>query len=238
LIKTVTILAPSGDIETICMSFSRDYHSLADLPSEINLFPLANALLLPACYLPLNIFEPRYLDMIDNAMSTNRMIGMVQPRDGAEVDPALYNTGCAGRVVAYQETADNRMLITLLGVARFNIGTELDSSASYRTAQPDFTAFADDLVEESGDHIDRERLLSIFREFLRFHELETDWESIEDSSTSFLINNLAMNSPYGAAEKQALLEAPDLKTRCDTLIAITQMSLTRDAGSADAPGLQ
>ena len=220
------------------MSYQPEYQSLADLPDTLNLFPLTSALLLPGCFLPLNIFEPRYLDMVDDAMSSNRMIGMIQPRHGDDSNPPLYQIGGAGRIVAYQETTDGRMHITLQGICRFRVTEELVFDGLYRRAEVDFSPFASDLEEEVDPGIDRARLLETFRQFLNVHDLETDWEAIEESSTPFLVNNLAMNSPYGPAEKQALLEAPDLKTRCETLIAITQMSLVDELGSSGGVGLQ
>jgi len=210
------------------------YNCPEDLPAIIPVFPLPAALLLPRAEMPLNIFEPRYLAMVDAALAGKRIIGMIQPDDHKAPcahGAALRTVGCAGRITAFAETGDSRYMITLTGIARFRVVEEVPATTAFRqcrvTAEPfcvDFTgAFSDAAV-------DRGSVLATFRAYLDAHNLETDWESVDSASNETLINALAMMAPFGPAEKQALLEAPDLKTRAETLVAITEMSLARTAG--------
>ena len=223
---------------------NKSYEGLADLPSSIMVFPLPGVLLLPRGELPLNIFEPRYLNMVDTALRGDRMIGMVQPRfDVGEVDltgnPPLCSVGCAGRITGFVESGDGRYRITLTGVARFRIDRELDGRQGYRICRVSSGEFVQDLVEAEGeDAVDRTELLRALRSYLKAHNMETDWESISNASTEILVNALSMMSPYGPAEKQALLEAADLKARADTLIAITEMDLARGGGETGSSTLQ
>ena len=216
------------------MSIQDTYKSPADLPAELPIFPLGGALLLPRAHLPLNIFEPRYLKMIDDAMRGDRLIGMVQPDSAAGIKvqgeahskPAVYGTGCAGRITSFSETDDNRFLITLTGISRFLISGEIDSGEPYRICQANFAAFADDLKPGLGeDDVDREALLEAFRKFLDANSMEADWEEVGETPTELLVNTLCILSPYDAAEKQAMLEAGTLKDRADTLITLTEMVL-------------
>ncbi len=209
------------------------YARPADMPQRIAIFVLPSALLLPGGRMPLNIYEPRYLAMIDDALAGNRMIGMVQPRlDGAvraDGEPELCAVGCCGRLVSWAESGDGRYLVTLQGICRFRIETELAVATPYRQCR--ITSFAGDLNEGEGEaEVDREALLRAFRAFLDANDMQADWESIRRAGNGTLVNALSMMSPYGAAEKQALLEAPDLKTRAETLIAITEMALARGGG--------
>jgi uncharacterized protein len=210
------------------MRLSDRYKKPEDLPQQIPVFPLVRVLLLPRAQLPLNIFEPRYLAMVDAALAGDRLIGMVQPAKGDEkVDvPALAPIGTAGRITAYSETADGRCLITLTGICRFRIESETTSGTPYRTCRIAYTPFVHDLEPNRGEaSVDRERLLELLRAFLDSRELEVDWEEVHDSSTESLVNALSILSPYGPDEKQALLEAPDLRTRAEILIALTEMAL-------------
>ena len=208
------------------------YHSADQLPRKVAVFPLAGALLLPGGQMPLNIFEPRYLQMVDDAMRGERLIGMCQPRfDVPETnDPRfpLCDVGCLGRITSLGETGDGRYVLTLQGVCRFRVTEELAVTTPYR--QIGIKPFAGDLDDESGDgdEVDREALLTAFRAYLDANSMEADWESVTRASNETLVNALSMMSPYGPAEKQALLEAPDLRTRADTLIAITEINLARD----------
>lgn len=216
------------------------YGSVDDVPRVVPVFPLSGALLLPRSNLPLNIFEPRYLAMIDHALSTDRAIGMVQPRfdgnaedeeDAGESDPALCDVGALGRIVSFQESGDGRYLIQLAGVTRFRIVEELTGDLPYRRCQIDPSPFFTDLTSMHGDsEVDRDALIKAFRSYLDANDLEADWKSVRAASNEALVNTLAMMSPYGPAEKQALLEAPDLKARAATLVAITEMELARQAG--------
>lgn len=215
---------------------NKSYEDLADLPSSLLMFPLPGVLLLPRGELPLNIFEQRYLNMVDTALRGDRMIGMVQPRfDLGDVDlagnPPLCSVGCAGRITGFVETGDGRYSITLTGVARFRIEDELDGRQGFRICHVSAREFVQDLIEAEGeDQVDRAALLRALRSYLDAHNMETDWDSISSASTEILVNALSMMSPYGPAEKQALLEAEDLKARADTLIAITEMDLARGGG--------
>ncbi len=207
------------------------YRSPTDFPSTVPVFPLSAALLLPGGRMPLNVFEPRYIEMIDQVLSSERLIGMIQPRlDGAlraDGEPELCDVGCLGRLTSFTETGDGRYLISLQGVSRFRIVDEIGSRAPFRICT--MMVFAGDLdLEREAAEVDRDALLKAFRAYLKANELEADWESISRAENAMLVNALSMMAPYGAVEKQALLEAPDLKTRAETLIAITEMELARD----------
>ena len=215
------------------------YNGPDDLPATVPIFPLTGALLLPRGRMPLNIFEPRYVTMVDAALAGARIIGMIQPNleepvsDTAGV-PALCPIGCLGRLVSYQESGDGRYLITLTGVVRFRIVEELAVTTPYRQCRIDTEPFRVDYTPHFGeDAVDRAALLETFRAYLEAKDLETDWSSVEKASNEALVNALAMMSPYGPAEKQALLEAPDLKSRAETLIAMTEVDLAR--GDGDMP---
>ncbi|GGF06974.1 MULTISPECIES: LON peptidase substrate-binding domain-containing protein [Stappia] len=220
------------------------YSEPADLPRSVPLFPLSGALLLPQTQMPLNIFEPRYVAMIDAALQGDRLIGIIQPdhtvpgAEQAEVPP-LMRVGCVGRIIAYQETGDGRYLVTLNGIARFTLVEELDSVTPFRIGVISAEDFADDFRAGFGEEtVDREGLIKTLKDYLEANSLEADWDSIERASTEVLVNALAMMSPYGPAEKQALLEAPDLRTRADTLVALTEVELARQGGGDDGVTLQ
>lgn len=207
------------------------YRRQEDLPQEAAVFPLTAALLLPGGRMPLNIFEPRYLEMVDAALASTRLIGMIQPRlDGAlreDGEPELCETGCLGRITSFAETGDGRYLVSLQGICRFRVTEELPVRTPYRRCR--VMPFLADLDEDKGaERVDRAALLKCFRSYLEANGLEADWDNISRAENATLVNALSMMSPYGAAEKQALLEAPDLKTRAETLIAITEMSLARE----------
>src|SRR5689334_10152297 len=214
------------------MPVSAHYHTPEDLPDTIPVFPLAGALLLPRAQLPLNIFEPRYLAMTDDAMKGSRVIGMIQPdesKGGSATTPALFSVGGAGKITQFAETGDGRYLITLTGIARFRIKEELRAATLYRQCRVDFAPFRSDLMPRLGEeHVDRETLLKTLANYLKANQLEADWQDIREAPTEALVNGLSMMSPYGAREKQALLEAPDLKNRADMLVAITEMALAKD----------
>jgi len=208
------------------------YDGPGDVADVIPVFPLPGALLLPRGQMPLNIFEPRYLAMIDDAMrSGHRLIGMIQPdtaHPGSGEKPNLFKIGCVGRITQIAETGDGRYLIQLTGIARFRIEEELSVATPYRQCRVAYAPFADDFVARKGeDEVDRESLLQALSEFLKANNLKADWEGIEDAPNEALVNALAMMSPYGAAEKQAMLEAQDLKTRAEILVALTEMELAR-----------
>ncbi len=210
-----------------------------DLPEAIPVFPLTGALLLPGGQLPLNIFEPRYLSMFDDALASHRLVGMVQPVFGehraeepAGEMPALCQVGCLGRITSFAETGDGRYIVSLTGICRYRLLEEVRSGKSYRSFR--IAPFITDLsAGDDEQSVDREALLSAFKAYLDANKLEADWESVERASNMTLVNSMAMMSPYGPAEKQALLEAPDLKTRAETLIAITEIVLARSYGDID-----
>ena len=203
----------------------------SDLPSVIPVFPLSGALLLPRGQMPLNIFEPRYLRMVDDALAGDRIIGMIQPEDDESVvtgsRPHLRSVGCAGRISGFSETDDGRYLITLTGIARFRVIEEISSDTPYRLCRVTAAPFAGDFAVHGEGDVDRDGLISAFRAYLDAHELDADWDSVIRASNESLVNAIAMLSPYGPAEKQALLEAPDLKTRAETLVALSEMSIAR-----------
>jgi uncharacterized protein len=215
------------------MSMNRPYLSTDELPHTLRLLPLAGALLLPRGELPLNIFEPRYLAMIDAALASDRLVGMVQPamRPNSDSRTPLCQVGCAGRLTRLAETGDGRYLITLCGVGRFRILTEIDNDEPFRSAKVDFTSFARDLESGAGESaVDRIRMVEMLRSFASASRLEVDWTSIDAAPTETLVNALAMMSPFGAREKQSLLEAEDLKTRAEILIALAQFDMAQAQG--------
>jgi Lon protease-like protein len=210
---------------------NQNYRLGTDIPATIPIFPLSGALLLPGGRMPLNIFEPRYLQMIDQAMAGSRLVGMIQPSlDGAlrdDEEPEICAVGCIGRITSLTETGDGRYLISLQGVCRFRVVEELAVKTPFRQCR--ITSFVADLDEDrAGGEVDRPALLKAFRSYLEANELEADWESVSRAENAMLVNALSMMAPYGAAEKQALLEAPDLKTRAEMLIALTEMALARE----------
>lgn len=212
------------------MKFLKDYNKPADLPQKLPVFPLPGALLLPRADLPLNIFEPRYLEMVSDALSGERMIGIIQPRDDSDTAerPDLMKVGCAGRITSYAETPDGRMLVTLTGVSRFSIKSELTVDTPYRQVVANFKPFAIDLVMDLGAaEVNRPALLTAFKDYLTANNMSADWSEINAASTEVLVNTLSLLAPYPASEKQALLEAPDLKTRADVLVALTEMALSK-----------
>ncbi len=216
-----------------------EHRSLKDLPEVIAVFPLPGALLLPRGQMPLNIFEPRYLRMVDDALAGSRIIGMIQPNSAAEQPlgpPALYQVGCAGRITQFAETGDGRYLITLTGLCRFRAREELTVMTPYRQLGVDFSAYRRDLMPRDGEEaVDREAVLKALSDFSRVNEVEIDWDNVRQAPNEPLINALAMMAPYGEKEKQALLEAPDLKTRAEMLVAITEMELAREGGDSETP---
>jgi Lon protease-like protein len=203
-------------------------------------FPLPGALLLPRGQMPLNIFEPRYLEMVDDALRDgHRMIGIIQPdaaHSQSEEHPRLFRIGCVGRITQFGETGDGRYILELTGIARFQVVEELTVLTPYRQCKVDFFPFVDDFVARKGEEdVDRDAVLDTLTKFLKANSLKVDWDGIRAAPNEALVNALAMMSPYGPAEKQALLEAPDLKTRAEILIAVTQMDLAKKQTSGDPP---
>jgi uncharacterized protein len=222
------------------MPMNAIYRGAADLPVIIPVFPLPGALLLPRGQMPLNIFEPRYLEMIDDCFRDGRrLIGMIQPdtsQPASEDKPGLFKIGCVGRITQLAETGDGRYLIQLTGVARFHIEEELGVATAYRQCRVSYAPFADDFIARKGEEdVDRKALLDALSAFLKANDLKADWEGIESAPNEALVNALAMMSPYGAAEKQALLEAPNLKTRAEILVAVTEIELAKAATEGEPP---
>jgi hypothetical protein len=203
------------------------------LPALLPIFPLSGVLLLPDGKLPLNIFEPRYLDMVRDAMAGDRMIGMVQPvrADDSSAAPKVYQIGGAGRITTFKETDDDRLLITLTGVSRFAIAEELDTTTHYRQVVADWQPFDGDRQHQAdAPGVDRARLLMALRAYLELEQIPAEWDAIAKAATGPLITSLAMICPFGASEKQALLEAPDLLERSRILTALVEMALLQRAG--------
>ena len=220
------------------MPINAEYLGPGELPQVIPVFPLPGALLLPRGQMPLNIFEPRYLAMVDDALRDgHRLIGMIQPdmshsRD--EARPELFRVGCVGRITQLAESGDGRYILELTGVSRFKVVEEISGLTAYRQCKVDFFPYIDDFTARKGEEaVDREALLEVLTDFLKANNLKVDWEGIESAPNEALVNALAMMSPYGPAEKQAMLEAPDLKTRAEILIAVTEMDLAKKRTSGD-----
>jgi Lon protease-like protein len=203
----------------------RHYHSYSELPHSLPLFPLSGVLLLPRGQLPLNVFEPRYLEMVDYALTGDRLIGMIQPAENEDKIPAphLTKVGCAGKIISFRETEDNRYLISLAGICRFRLTGEMQTTTPWRIGACDFAGFATDLAQPGEETFPRERLLKALRTYLTSRDMQADWNSVMTAPGEALINALAMMCPFDAAEKQALLEAGTVGERASTLIALLEM---------------
>ena len=210
------------------------YRRAEEMPQVIPVFPLQACILLPRASLPLQIFEPRYLAMLDDVVGGSRIMGIVQPAgDGGETGSpqdraaALRTVGCAGRVTAFQELENGRLLISLTGVVRFELANEIvDPALPYRKYQVDYRRFASDFQPGLGEQqVDRNTLIDALRRYLAGRGLEADWGAIDKASTEQLVNSLSIASPFGPEEKQALLETDSLKARAETLIALAEMEL-------------
>lgn len=204
----------------------KPFRTLDDLPRHVPVFPLTGALLLPRGALPLNVFEPRYLQMVDDAMSGTRLIGMIQPSEPEEytLTPALTRVGTLGRLTSFKETEDHRYQITLTGVCRFRVAEELRIDTPYRQVAADYSAFAGDLVLQDDTDLPRPRLLAALKHYLARRDLKADWQSVMQAPPEHLVNALAMLCPFEPNEKQALLEAPTWNERVATLVALLEMS--------------
>jgi Lon protease-like protein len=209
-------------------------YSLSSLPKNIPIFPLSNALLLPHSRLPLNIFEPRYLTMLDDVMrSDHRLVGMIQPLASDENlgNPQVKAIGCVGRLTSFNETSDRRYMITLTGVCRFRVGKVHNSFHPYATADVKWAEFVDDLhPNQSDDAFERARFVAVLERYFQVMDLSTDWESMKEAEDEMLINSLAMLCPFLPEEKQALLEAPTFIRRVETLITLMEFALRENTG--------
>ncbi len=214
-----------------------------ELPSTFAVFPLSGALLLPGGRLPLNIFEKRYLAMVEDAMAAGRMFGMIQPNAAlgpGETGPALYRIGCLGRLSSFSETDDGRFLITLSGICRFRVVEELAMRRGYRRVHADFSAFAEDVNGPATLAMDREQFLAALRKYFARRGFEANWDAIAEMPDDALLVTLCMACPFEDAEKQALLEAPTAQERAQTLQTLLVMDQHGDdiglsAGRRDGP---
>ncbi|KUJ79026.1 LON peptidase substrate-binding domain-containing protein [Ruegeria profundi] len=199
----------------------------ADLPETVSVFPLPGALLLPRSRLPLHIFEPRYLQMLDDALKTQeRLIGMVQPNPCKSNEGKLHQIGCAGRVTQFSETEDGRYLITLTGISRFRIRSELDAFTPYRRCVVSWEGFDRDLGKvETDKGFDRKQFMNLLERFFASRHLSTDWDTLKDAEDELLVNSLSMLLDFDPEEKQALLEAPCLRTRRETLVTLIEIAM-------------
>ena len=209
----------------------------ADLPQSVPVFPLSGALLLPFAQRPLNIFEPRYVEMVDHVLRGNRLIGLIQPQEASEESPRgrapLQKIGCLGRLVHFEENGDGRYFIILEGICRFELLSELTVMTPFRQCVISAEAFAPDFEREFGqDAVDRQRFLKMMRDYAEFGDFELNWAEIERTGTADLVNFCCMVSPYGAKEKQLLLEAPSLEDRAETLIAMAEYEMARAGDNA------
>ena len=200
----------------------------SDLPDTIPVFPLPGALLLPRARLPLQIFEPRYLAMLDDALKTSdRLIGMVQPREKAPAGSLTLQTiGCAGRLTSFSETDDGRYMITLSGISRFRVLKEIDGFSPYRRCDVSWAGFDRDLGSAEIDpRFERDTFFEALNRYFESQGLQTDWESLKDAENELLINSLSMLCPFEPEDKQALLEAPSLQTRRETLLTLIEFAM-------------
>jgi Lon protease-like protein len=211
--------------------------SPADLPASIPVFPLSGALLLPFSHRPLNVFEPRYVEMVDNALAGNRLIGLIQPEDTSEESPRgrapLQKIGTVGRLTHWEENGEGRYFIILEGISRFELVSELTVMTPFRQATIDASPFASDFTHAFGeDEVDRERFLKMMKDYAEFANFELNWDEINKTGTADLVNFGCMVSPYGAKEKQVLLEARSLRDRAETLIALAEFEMAKGGSGA------
>jgi hypothetical protein len=201
------------------------------LPPTLPVFPLANAVVLPGGYLPLNIFEPRYLNMVQDAMASHRLVGMIQPRDDSAT-PDLYQVGCAGRIIRYAETADGRLEIGLSGICRFTVTEELDTTRGYRLVRPDWSNYSVDYTKQDEPaQTDRQHFTTLLKAYLERNALQADWASLDQVPAEELINNLVSVLPLNEADRQLLLETDTLDNRLRAFSAILE-------GGLEAPGVR
>ncbi len=211
--------------------------SPAELPAHLAVMPLSGALLLPFSHRPLNIFEPRYVEMIDQALAGNRMIGLIQPQDTTEESPRgrapLQKIGTVGRLTHWEENGEGRYFIILEGLSRFELVSELTVMTPFRQAVIDASRFARDFLRADGEaDVDRPRFLKMMRDYAEFANFELNWDEINKTGTADLVNFACMVSPYGAKEKQVLLEANSLSARAETLIALAEFEMAKGGNSA------
>jgi Lon protease-like protein len=207
------------------------------LAQPVCVFPLLRTILLPRSMLPLNVFEPRYLAMLEDVMAGSRLVLIVQPTAGEGESPpgksvALRRIGCVGRVTTYQELDDGRLSIVLTGIARCTLASEVETAKPYRACNVAFERYLADFLPGGEDDVDRPRLLTALKAYLEAHQMRADWSAISKASNEWLVNSLSIVAPYGPEEKQALLEAADLKGRAEVLVALAEMELAAGAGGS------
>ena len=209
---------------------------ISQLPREVPIFPLSGAVLLPRAHLPLHIFEPRYLAMMEDAAAGNGIIGMIQPRQPERQEPddapEIYDAGCLGRIVETQRNEDGRMLVTLLGLCRFDVVDELPPARGYRRVTADYARFVGDLDEPGEGAFDRERLLSGLNAYFAARGVGGDWDRSEEAADELLIAAMTMICPFAPSEKQALLECPNLNDRAQMLTTLVEMSVASTFGTS------
>ncbi len=215
------------------MPFNVTYMDASDFPETLPIFPLLGSLLLPRGQMPLNVFEPRYVSMIDDALKSHRLIGVIQPlpsQTRKTANPKLFDVGCIGRITQFAETGDGRYALSLTGVIRFKIIMELPKITPYRQVSFDVDDYLVDLEPRAGeDAVDRGSLLIALRKFSEVNDISIDWDGVKEAPNEALVNALSMMAPYGVKEKQALLEATDLHARAEMLIAITEFELAKQS---------
>lgn len=208
-------------------------NNIKDLPGIIPIFPLNNVLLLPRCKLPLNLFEDRYLHMFDHALSTQRIIGMIQPneKDSVKNGPNLYEIGCAGKIVAFSQTNDNRYEIVLNGLCRFKVIKETNLLLGFRQAKVSWKFYKHDLDSHSNSNISkRSEFEDKLKHYLKKINIDADWQAIEASSDEDLVNSISMSCPFNKIEKQALLESISIQDRMNVLTSLLDMSINENKG--------
>ena len=208
-------------------------HPHSTLPQVIPIFPLPGVILLPSTKLPLNIFEPRYLKMTRDALKSDWIIGMVQPRAlrQGSTTPDVYHVGCAGKIIAFSETEDGRILITLEGIARFKIRGELPQTREYRRTEVDWCPFKKDLRTTGEPVMDRPRFEEVLRQYFAVRKIRAQWEEIEQIADTELVTSLAVQCPFTFEEKQALLEAPGIKDRAELVLSLLTMAVASNPGT-------
>ena len=214
------------------MPLNKPITHISQLPDFIPVFPLEGVLLLPGANLPLNIFEPRYIQMIDAALSSHRIIGMIQPSlfdDGKPGAPGLEKVGCACRITQIAETGDGRYVLVLAGLIRFRLQAEVTSTTLFREFMVHYGDFEDDLTNRTDESVDRVGLLKVLKHFSEIFDIHVDWTTISEAENVALVNSMAISMPFGHREKQALLEAPGLGMRAETLIAIAEMEISQNS---------
>ena len=222
------------------MSQLSDMAGVADLPRVLAVFPLPGTLLRPGGNLPLHLFEPRYRDMIRDALGGKRIIGMIQPQDpdAPSARPPLYRIGCIGKIMAFRETDDGRYYVTLNGICRFDVLRELDTTTLYRQVEVDYDPWLGDFKAEAAPQLDREKLIPALKAFLGHYDVKVNWDAIDQVPDDALIRSLAMTCPFEAAEKQAILEAKTLAERSQLVLSLIEMANVPNVGGGDDRTLQ